>query len=120
MVAEEVLTGSEARLSFSLIHYDEDVFTQIQTRMRVGTTVLGDEGKHAQVGALMRTSPGRLVSVRVLTSRAGEKSYTIKYASLLNPNGLGPFGAVAARRIGMFRAWADPATGRFYTVSTNT
>lgn len=74
MVAERTLQGSQAALGFTLAKWDETVFGQMLGKLRRGSTG-ATEGLAAEVGKMVRAD-SRWVSIKVLTTRTSEKSYT--------------------------------------------
>jgi hypothetical protein len=120
MTAEVCVTGSTARVSFALVHWDEDVVEKVfgQFRLSNASATDADEGKYGTVGALMVTDD-HVFSLRLLTSRSGAKSYTFKYVRPVQPVGIIDFGNVEKRLVFVLESIPDPTTGKAYAVSIN-
>ncbi len=122
MTAESVLTGSAAEVSATFEYWDEAVWAQILGRTRRGTTDGSNEGFFAEVGRLMvgdRAANSSVFTLKVLTTKVGEKSYEMKYVRIVGHR-TPEIGSTMKRLVVVFEVLPDPVTGRFYTPTVNT
>lgn len=122
MDAETVLTGTTCEVAMTFEYWDEAVWAKLLGRTRRGTTDGSNEGFFAEVGRLMvgdRATNSSLFSMKILTTKVGEKSYEFKYAKILGHRAP-DFGATMRRLVLVVQALPDPATGRIYTPTVNT
>lgn len=119
MTAEVIETGSTCRIEFTATSWDEALYENLMGWVRLGSTTsaASNEGKYAQVGKLLVTD-SRTFSLKILTSRSGEKSYTFKYCRIV-AHRVRSFGNTMKQLIMILESLPDTATGRIYTPSTN-